>query len=65
MSGRVNPGPRRWVKLDPARVKSLYLEGLSIRDVGKALGVHPTTVLDALKQLGVTRRPVGCGRRVS
>lgn len=50
---------RLWVKVDSLRAVELYQRGLSLREVGAKLGVHATTVRDALKAHGVTRRPVG------
>jgi hypothetical protein len=57
MGGR-GSGRRRDAERDREMVR-LYAEGLSLRDVGRRLGLSRQAVAKALERQGVPRRPRG------
>ena len=51
--------PARYMKLDNDEIRRRYENGESSTAIGKALNVSPNTILNRLRELGITRRRSG------
>lgn len=51
--------PARFIEIDNDEIRSRYENGESSTAIGKALNVHPNTILNRLRELGITRRRSG------
>ena len=55
--GRTLTGPHAYKQIDDEKIKQLYEDGFSSREIGEELGVSHWTILDRLNAMGIERRP--------